>query len=106
MWLSVEALGGGPQFHLGLRALRWLGSFFGPQKVANGILAGNNFSNAHARNMLRGILAQVHVRVPMVGIDQHVDGWAHCAVRQRAFAVRRMIDAAQITSTSWTGSTW
>ena len=39
------------QVHFGLRALRWADPFAEPQLVADSILAGSMFSNAHARNM-------------------------------------------------------
>ena len=48
------------QVRLGLRALRWAGAFAKPRMAANRILTGSNFSNAHARNMLYGILQEVH----------------------------------------------
>ena len=52
------------QVHLGLRALRWTGAFAKPRIVADSILAGSKFCNAYARNMLYGILEDVHRPVP------------------------------------------
>ena len=52
------------QVHLRLRALPWAGAFAKPRIVADSILAGSKFCNAHARNMLYGILEDVHRPVP------------------------------------------
>ena len=59
--------------------------------MANRILAGSKFSNAHARNMLRGILEEVHRAVPLVKIDQHVDDLAQCAVGRQTAVIKQMV---------------
>ena len=71
------------QGHQGLRALRWAGAFAKPQMVANNILAGSKCSN---RNTLCGILSDVHARVPIVCVVQHVGDLAECAVVTISFA--------------------
>ena len=84
------------QFHLGLKALRWAGAFVKPQIVANSTLAGSKFSNAYARNMLYGILEEVHRSVPLVRVDQHVDDLAQCAVGHQTAVIKHIVEAAEI----------
>ena len=86
------------QVHLRLRALRFAGAFAKPRIVANSILAGNKFSNAYARNMLYGILEEVHRAVPLVSVDQHVDDLAQCTVGRQTAVIKQMVEAAGIIS--------
>ena len=84
------------QVHLGLRALRWTGAFAKPRIVADSILAGSKFCNAYARNMLYGILEDVHRPVPRWSrIDQHVDDLAQCAVGRQTAVVKQTVEAAE-----------
>ena len=47
-----------------------------PRIVANSIVAGSKFSIVYARNMLYGILEEVHRAVPLVRVHQRVDDLA------------------------------
>ena len=73
-----------------------LGAFSSPHMVANSILAGSRRSNACARNILDGILAEMHARVPLVRVDKHV--WTIWP--KQAQVARRTIEAAEIITTS------
>ena len=81
---------------LGLRAARWVSAFAEPQLVANSMLAGSKFSNVHARNMLYGILEEVHRAGPLVRVDQRVDDLAQCAVGRQTAVIEQMVEAAEI----------
>ena len=66
--------------------------------MAKSILAGSTFSNAYARNMLYGILEEVHRAVLLVRVDQHVDDLAQCAVGHQTAVIQQMVEAAEIAT--------
>ena len=59
--------------------------------MANSILAGSKYSNAYARNMLYGILSEVHARVPIMRLDQNVDDLVQCALGCKTVVIRKML---------------
>ena len=48
------------QVHLGLRLLRWAGSFSKPIAPSNSVLAGSSYSNSYARLYLYDFFEQLH----------------------------------------------
>ncbi len=66
------------QVHLGLRLLKWAGSFSDPIPVSSSVLAGSKFSNIYARLYLYDLIENIHYQFPVI-VGLHVDDVATIA---------------------------